>query len=211
VLISEDIYSENAANVSDLMKVRTNLINAIKEGIEFWEPHMDDVANIAKSIAEALELPSPIIDRIYKGGLLHDMGKSMVEMQPALMYPGKLLGPQLDLVQRHPIYGAQVVEYIFGITCPVILDIVLSHHEKLDGSGYPEGLRRDSISLPVRITTVADIGAAITRNRPTSPARSRDEAATILRQEVDLGELDYRTVETLIVDVWGLPKRAPPS
>jgi HD-GYP domain-containing protein (c-di-GMP phosphodiesterase class II) len=153
-----------------LIRARTSVINEIKAGIEFWESHMDDVANIAKSIAEALKLPPPLIEQIYKGGLLHDMGKSMFEMQPALMSSDKLVGPQLDLVRRHTIYGVQVVEYIFDITCPVVLEIVLSHHEKLNGSGYPEGLRGNNISLPVRITTVADIGAAITRDRPTSPA-----------------------------------------
>ena len=207
--IPEDIYSENITTLGELLQARTNLINEIKEGVEFWESHMDDVANIAKSIAEALKLPPPLVDRIYKGGLLHDMGKSMFEMQSALMHPGKLVGPQLELVRQHTVYGVQVVEFAFGITDPIVLAIVKSHHEKLNGNGYPEGLRGHQISQPVRITTVADICCAITRDRPTAPARSREFAVSVLREEADAGELDFYLVETLAVDVFGFPARPP--
>jgi HD-GYP domain-containing protein (c-di-GMP phosphodiesterase class II) len=192
------------------MQARAQVIEEVKQGIEFWGSHMDDVANVSKSIAVALGLPPPLVGSIYMGGLVHDMGKSMAEMQPALMHPGKLNASQLQLVRQHTIFGVDVVKLIFGTTDRIVLDIVLSHHEKLDGSGYPYGLRDSQISLPVRISTVADIGCAMTRARPTGLARPREFAASALWREADKGELDRSVVKALVADVWGLPCNTPP-
>ena len=205
----ENIQNENITpSLAEFIQSRKRVIEEIEQGVAYWATHMEDVAFVARSIAIALELPSDTVEQVYKGGLLHDMGKSAAEMHSILMHPGKLTEAQWQIVKRHPVLGVEVIQTIFGINDPIILDIAKQHHEKLDVSGYPNGLKGDEIAVPVRIVTVADICCSITRDRPTAPARSREVAVFNLRQEADKGELDSIIVETLAVNVFGLPARS---
>lgn len=97
-------------------------------------------------------------------GLLHDIGKMAVPLE-VLNKPGKLSEAEFGVVRGHPAAGHRLLQEA-GISDPVVLDVCLHHHEKLDGSGYPQGLRGKSLSLQARMGAVCDVYDAITSNRP---------------------------------------------
>ena len=110
---------------------------------------------------------------IYIAGVLHDIGKMAVPVE-ILVKPGKLTDMEMSLIQRHPQAGYEILKGI-DFPWPVAL-ATLQHHERLDGSGYPQGLKGDDIILEARILAVADVVDAMTHHRPYRPAFSMQEA-----------------------------------
>jgi HD-GYP domain-containing protein (c-di-GMP phosphodiesterase class II) len=116
------------------------------------------------------------------GLLLHDIGKCRID--PAILNStGKLTNDQWIKLKQHPIHGEEIVAKIPGIG-PIATDVVRHHHEKLDGSGYPDKLRSAKISPWVRMATIVDIFDAITTNRSFQPAVSTFDALRVMRREL---------------------------
>jgi PAS domain S-box-containing protein len=166
-------------------KLRESLLGTIKAismMVETRDPytsgHQRKVSSLARVIAQDMALPDDTIDNIRMAGIIHDIGKISVPAE-ILSKPGKLSDLEFSLIKIHPQSGYDILEDV-GLPYP-IAEIVLQHHERLDGSGYPQGLKGDQILLEARIIAVTDVVEAIASHRPYRPA---------LGIEIALGEIE---------------------
>jgi putative nucleotidyltransferase with HDIG domain len=142
--------------------------------------HSRRVARHALRIAQALHVPAAEAERIWTAATLHDVGK-LYTPREILNKPGRLSEAEFNVIKRHPVDGAAMVADVDGD--PDIIAIVRSHHERLDGRGYPDGLAGDAIPLGARIIAVADTFDALTSTRSYRPAASHKRALDVLRSE----------------------------
>jgi putative nucleotidyltransferase with HDIG domain len=139
--------------------------------------HQFRVAKLAEAIAKKLGLPDSDIHEIYLGGLIHDIGKIHVPSE-ILVSPAKLTSIEFELIKTHPEVG-----YKIALSVPfskTIVDIVLHHHERLDGSGYPHQLSDGDILFTTKIVSVADVFEAMSSHRPYRPRRTVEETLSEL-------------------------------
>lgn len=135
--------------------------------------HQRRVSQLATAIAREMDLPEDSIDCVRIAGILHDTGKVVIPAE-ILSRPSKLSEFEFEIVKTHPNVDYEIVE---GIEFPSpIAKAVLQHHERLDGSGYPSGLKGEEIILPARILAVADVVEAMSSHRPYRPALGIDTA-----------------------------------
>jgi response regulator RpfG family c-di-GMP phosphodiesterase len=156
--------------------------------------HSERVAARAVQIGRALGLGESARMDIRLGALLRDVGNARL---PAaiLAKQGELTREERSTLERHPILGEEILAGFKRLSG--LLPIVRHHHERLDGTGYPDGLRADQIPLEVRIVTVADQFEALLADRPDRPAVSETDAVRILQGSVARGELDAAVVAAL--------------
>ncbi|MBP8819162.1 MAG: HD domain-containing protein [Syntrophomonadaceae bacterium] len=129
--------------------------------------HQRKVSELSTAIARKMNLSEETVQGIRIAGILHDIGKLMVPLE-YLNKPGKLAPLEFSIIKTHPQHAYDMLK---TIDFPFPVDqVVLQHHEKYDGSGYPQGLRGDEILLEARIITVADVVEAISSHRPYRPA-----------------------------------------
>jgi len=119
------------------------------------------------SLAKQLNLDEKQTKLAGVGGLMHDLGKVFMPIN-VLNKPGKLTDAEYDVMKKHPAVGAKVLHN--GEAASEIIDIALHHHEKVDGSGYPQGLKQDDISVLARMGAICDVYDAVTSNRPYKDA-----------------------------------------
>jgi putative nucleotidyltransferase with HDIG domain len=137
------------------------------------EGHSRRVTAFTMAIAKAMGVPREQIDVIARGAFLHDIGKMAIP-DNILLKPGKLDDKEREIMREHCFHGYQMLKKIPFLT--EACEIVYSHQEHFDGSGYPRGLRGNEIPLGARIFSVADTLDAIISNRPYRPARTLEEA-----------------------------------
>lgn len=125
--------------------------------------HQQRVGDLARLIGCHLGLDEERLEGLRIGGYLHDVGKVLVD-EEILNFPGRLSDTQRDEVQRHSRFGHDILRGV-PFNWP-ITQIIYQHHERLDGSGYPQGLRGDEIMLEARIVAIADVFDALTSERP---------------------------------------------
>lgn len=163
-----------------MLKLRRNLtgtIDAMSRTVETRDPytagHQKRTTNIAEDIARAMGLNQKQLDGIRMAGVIHDLGKICI---PAgiLSKPGKISRSEFSLIKDHPQTGYDILKDI-DFNTPVA-DIVLQHHERLDGSGYPFGLDGDDILIEAKVIGVADVIEAMASHRPYRPALGIDIA-----------------------------------
>ena len=156
-----------------LEKLRNSLedtVRAIATIVEMRDPytagHQVRVADLAAAIARQIGLPDEQVHAIHLAGVVHDLGKIKVPAE-ILSKPGKITDLEFGLIKVHPQAGYDILK---GINFPwPIAQMVLQHHERLDGSGYPQGLKGDATLLEARILAVADVVEAISAHRPYRP------------------------------------------
>ena len=153
--------------------------------------HSDGVSQYAVTLGHALKLPLEQIETLRLGGLIHDVGKIGVPDQ-ILRKPGKLTEAEWELMRKHTTMGETILNPIEQFQH--LLPLVRWHHERLDGSGYPDGLRGKEIPYLVRILSIADVFEAYTADRPYHPGRSLTEGMHFLQREADAGRLDNAMV-----------------
>jgi len=141
--------------------------------------HQRRVAELASAIAKEMRLPKEKIEGIHMAGLIHDIGKIAVPAE-ILSKPSKLSKMEMDLIKAHSQVGYELLKEI-DFPWPVA-NIVLQHHERLDGVGYPQGLKGDEILLEARILAVADVVEAMASHRPYRPALGLDAALDEIKQ-----------------------------
>lgn len=135
--------------------------------------HQQQVARLAAAIAREMGLPDTQVTAIQMAGALHDIGKINIPAE-ILSKPGKLNSIEFELIRTHPGVGREILKTI-DFPWP-ICKMVLQHHERLDGSGYPEGLKSKDICLEAKILAVSDVVDAMTFHRPYRPARCIQDA-----------------------------------
>ncbi len=163
-----------------LEKLRKSLnatIDAIALTVEVRDPftsgHHRRVADLARAIATEMKISKDQIDGIRAAGVIHDLGKICVPAE-ILSKPGKLNPSEFDLIKAHPKVAYDILKDI-EFPWPVAL-IVYQHHERMDGSGYPQGLKGDDILLEARIIAVADVVEAMSSHRPYRPSLGLETA-----------------------------------
>lgn len=153
--------------------------------------HSDLLLNYAEQLGESLGLGVDDILQLRIACWLHDVGKIAIP-ESILLKPGPLDAAETRIIREHPIIGEQICAPLKSLR--PILPVIRHHHEKMDGSGYPDGLRGESIPLKARILQVADIYDALTTDRPYRGALPHDEALSILFAEAESGWLDTSIV-----------------
>lgn len=156
--------------------------------------HCERLAIMSTSLGAALGLSRTELITLYRGGYLHDVGK--VAVPDAILFkPGPLSEDEWPIMKRHVLKGVEICSP--ARTLAAVVPIVRGHHEKWDGSGYPDGLRGEQIPLLARILQVADVFDALISPRPYKPALPVDEALCILDEEVQKGWRDPALVGLL--------------
>jgi putative nucleotidyltransferase with HDIG domain len=176
VALQKLILRENVER--NLVDTITAFVNAIESKDQYLRGHSARVALYAADTAEMLGLPAETVEVVRRGAMLHDLGKLSI-MDTILKKPERLTSDEFTIIKSHPVVGAKILEplrFLARETCAV-----RHHHERFDGSGYPDGLRGEDIPLVARVVAVADVFDAITSNRPyrtaLSPAGAREEIA----------------------------------
>jgi HD-GYP domain-containing protein (c-di-GMP phosphodiesterase class II) len=142
------------------------------------EGHTRRVATLAVALGERLGLPESRLRQLAVGGLLHDIGKLSVANE-ILNKPAQLTDEEFAEIRRHPGAGRELLSELGGFST-LVLDLVESHHERLDGNGYPHRIPADELDLEIRILTVADVYDALTADRVYRKAWSVDRALALL-------------------------------
>lgn len=145
------------------------------------EGHTRRVATLAVAVGEQLGLAESHLRQLALGGLLHDVGKLSVP-NSILKKPGKLTDAEFAEIRRHPGAGRELLTELGGFP-PLVLDLVESHHERLDGRGYPNGVPAGQLDLAIRILTVADVYDALTADRVYREAWPAERAIALLEDE----------------------------
>ncbi|MCF8128375.1 MAG: HD domain-containing protein [Deltaproteobacteria bacterium] len=184
-----------------LTQLRTSLeatIQALALTAEARDPytagHQRRVADLSRAIAQKMDLPQDQVDGVRMAGSIHDLGKIYVPSE-ILNKPGKIRSNEFELVKSHSEVGYEILKTI-NFPWPVA-EIEIQHHERLDGSGYPNGLKGDEILLEARIIAVADVVESMSSHRPYRPALGIVKAL----EEIKVGRgtlFDERVVDACV-------------
>jgi len=172
-----ELEADLRKSLNKITSLYNQVINALSSIMEYKDSytsyHQKRVAELSQAIAIELGLPKDKVDAIRIGALLHDIGKIAVPGE-ILNKPGKLNNIEMEIVRTHPLIGYNMLK---NIDFPLeVLHAVLQHHERLDGSGYPEGLKNGEISLSSKIVAVADVVEAMSSHRPYRPPLGIEKA-----------------------------------
>ena len=184
------LYQELQSTYLSTIKV---LVSTIEAKDSYTRGHTDRVALFARMIAEEMQLERRELETVSFGAALHDIGKLGV-YEDILNKPGELTDGEWKIVRSHPEVGANIIRNMKFLESAC--DLVRHHHERLDGRGYPDGLRGEEISIGARIVAVADSFDAMTSNRPYRQAYSYREAIEQLLLQTD--KFDEIVIEHLV-------------
>jgi putative two-component system response regulator len=171
------------------------LANTVDAKDAYTQGHVERVSNLAMTMGRQMALSTTELEALRYGGALHDIGKIGVPDE-IINKLGPLNSEEWKIIKSHPDLG-------YKICLPLrknlgsALDVIRYHHEKLDGSGYPDGLEGDEISTVVRIMAVVDIFDALITGRPYRKSMPRRKALEILRKDAEEGKLDLEIVINL--------------
>lgn len=166
---------------NNLLNTLRSLIASIEARDSYTKQHSERVTNYALEIAEIMGLNNEDKESIQFGGYLHDIGKIGVR-DTILMKPGNLTEEEMVEIKLHPVIGESIVRPLKFL--PAERELILYHHERFDGMGYPYGLAKDKIPLLARILAVADTYDAMTSTRPYRPAMKHEIAVAELKNNV---------------------------
>src|ERR1700741_669150 len=179
------------AELDNAKSVLFSLALTIEAKDPYTEGHCDRLSKYSVALGEKLGLSQDLRVALRRGGLIDDIGKLAVP-DHILLKPGPLNPEERKIMERHTVIGE-------GICAPLrsfrqVLPIIRHHHEKQDGSGYPDGLKGEQVPLTARILQVTDVYDALTTDRPYRKALSRENAFEIIRDEVKRGWWDASVV-----------------
>jgi cyclic di-GMP phosphodiesterase len=175
-------------------------IQALAEALEVKDPytrgHSVRVSQYSSVIARALKLNEDVIRQIELGGHVHDIGKIGVR-EEVLNKPAALTDEEYQHIMTHPVVGWRILAPLLD-DAPIALNVVRSHHERMDGAGVPDGLKSELIPLEARIVAVADAFDAMTSGRPyRHDEKTFEQALQVLRENRDT-QFDRRVVEATL-------------
>jgi putative nucleotidyltransferase with HDIG domain len=182
-----DSVSRNPGAIINLARIKT--------ADNYTYMHSVAVCAMMVALARQLGLDEAQTRSAGLAGLLHDLGKAMMPMA-VLNKPGKLTEAEFDVIKSHPVEGYKLLVGQQDMD-PLVLDVCLHHHEKVDGSGYPKGLQGDEISLFAKMGAVCDVYDAITSNRPYKPGWDPAESLRKMA-EWSKGHFDTRVFQAFV-------------
>jgi PAS domain S-box-containing protein/putative nucleotidyltransferase with HDIG domain len=199
------ITLDNNKLLEDLQKSNDRIFQAYDDTIEGWsnaldlrdketEGHTLRVTTLTEELAHEMGIPDSDMIHIRRGALLHDIGKMGVPDR-ILLKPDKLTDDEWVIMREHPVYAYNLLSRIEFLR--PALNIPHHHHEKWDGSGYPDGLKGAQIPLAARIFAIIDVFDALTSDRPYRPAWSRDKAINYIREQSGT-QFDPKVVEVFM-------------
>jgi response regulator RpfG family c-di-GMP phosphodiesterase len=159
--------------------VYLSLAQAVELKDHYTKGHCDRVACYATSLARAAGLNDALINDIKHGSWLHDCGKIGVP-EVVLNFPGSLTEAEMDTVMQHPLWGSEVARQAH--MSDTVINIILYHHERFDGKGYPSGLEAGHIPVESRIVAIADVFDALYSDRPYRKAYDFDQVLEIMTE-----------------------------
>lgn len=171
------LTAERAADQRSTVEAIAALSDALRARDKYTREHSEHVAAIAAAMARELELSEERIESTRLAALVHDIGKIGIR-DDVLLKPGQLSETERASIQQHPVVAAHILESIHS--AHEIAEIVAAHHECPDGSGYPKGLKGDSILMEARILRVADVYASFVESRPYKDAMDSASALNCL-------------------------------
>lgn len=177
--------------LTELEESLGSMVRSFVKAVEAKDPytagHSERVMQYSVWLGEAIGLGAYELRVLELGTLVHDVGKIGIP-DAILTKPGKLTDEEFDIIKKHPEWGEQIIHHIglFNECLP----IVRSHHERLDGRGYPDGLKGDEISVLVRISSIADIFDAMTSTRAYRQGMDVDKVLQIMYEIAEKGEID---------------------
>ena len=157
--------------------------------------HCERVALSGVALGVGLRLDSTSLQALYLGGYVHDIGKVGIP-DSVLFKPGKLNSEEWEIMRSHPVCGEEICRPLASLHD--VLPLIRHHHERWDGSGYPDGLHETEIPLLARVLQVVDIYDALTHPRPYKHAYSSARALDILQEETDRGWRDREIASCFI-------------
>jgi len=188
---------ENANLYEELKDTFHGTAQALAETIEKRDPytggHTKRVMNYSLAIGRMLGLNRTELENLKLSAILHDIGKIGVK-DSVLLKDGKLEAGEIEAMNLHPKYGSEILSHVKQLKD--VIPGMRGHHEKYDGTGYPDGLKSSGIPLPARIIAVADTFDAMTTDRPYRKARTADDAFDELKKNAG------RQFDPLVVDVF---------
>lgn len=182
-------------SLNDQLENSDDVLYAFARAVEAKDPytigHSERVARFATDLGLVAGLSQDQLTELKRGGLLHDIGK--IGVPDALLgKPGKLTKEEFQVIQQHPVIGEEICQSLKSFVS--ILPLIRSHHERLDGSGYPDGLKGDEIPFIVQILSVSDSFEAMTSDRPYRSGLPIEKVERIFLEEVDRGHFDRELV-----------------
>jgi HD-GYP domain-containing protein (c-di-GMP phosphodiesterase class II) len=211
LLFFADLVSLIVYHELDSIRILTGVVSVSRAFCDMRDfetgAHLERMARfsrlIAREISDHVGISDEFVEHVYLFAPLHDLGKIGIS-DSILHKPGKLTEEEWSLMSQHPEKGLELLDMVlesFALSdipdIDVARNIVLYHHEMLDGSGYPHGLKGEEVPLEARITATADIFDALTSRRPYKEPWPMDLALAELDRLVDLGKLDARCVDAL--------------
>lgn len=175
----------NLKSFTDELERAESVLFVLAGSIEGKDPytagHCERLAKLAAELGEAIQLPDEEITALRRAGIVHDIGKVAVP-DAILLKPGRLDAEEMRIMRQHPEVGEEICRPLKSFR--LVLPIIRHHHEKMDGSGYPDGLKGRHIPLPARVLTIIDVFDALTTERPYKRALSVGEALGVMADEV---------------------------
>lgn len=184
-------------NLTNIEAVLFSLANAIEARDPYTEGHVQRVAQLALALGSRMNLPARDMRALKLGGALHDIGKIKVP-DGILNKPGPLTAEERDIMETHAGAGHQIclpLQKNLGLA----LEVIRGHHEKLDGTGYPDGLSAEEIPMVARIMAVVDIYDALVTDRPYRKGMPKDKALRIIGEMAEEGKIDSEVVRQFAV------------
>jgi putative two-component system response regulator len=176
---------------TDELENAESVLFSLAQSIEARDPytsgHCERLAEMSARLGEKLGLAEEDIKALRRAGIVHDIGKVVVP-DAILLKPGPLSAEESESMRKHPVVGERICAPLR--TFHKVLPIIRHHHERHDGSGYPDGLRGDEIPLTAAILQLADVFDALTTDRPYRKASTPEEALKIMDEEASLGWWD---------------------
>ena len=181
----------NLKAYTDELERAESVLFALARSIEgkdpYTEGHCERLSDYSAGLGQRIGLPPEQITALRWGGIVHDIGKVAVP-EAILLKPGPLSPEERAIMRRHPVVGERICSPLRSFRW--VLPIIRNHHEKYDGSGYPDGLKGEQIPVTARVLQIGDVYDALHTERPYKRALSQDEAMRIMEQEVQQGWWD---------------------
>jgi len=184
-------YTDELENAETVL---CSLALSIEAKDPYTQGHCDRLSVYSVALADAIGMAEPYRVALRRAGIVHDIGKVAVP-EDILLKPGPLTPDERRIMEQHPVVGARICAPLRSFR--LVHPIIRYHHERMDGSGYPDGLKGDQIPLTARVLQVVDIYDALTTDRPYRRGLSSDEAIEKLRNEARRGWRD-----TDLIDAW---------